>query len=302
MVGFIDDHRNEYGIEPICAMLPIVPSTYYAHRAWRIDPHLRSDRAKSDAGLEVEIRRVWDANFQVYGPRKVWRQLKWEGRKVARCTVERLMRKLGLRGVIRGRTFKTTIGDDTATRPADLVQRKFVATRPNQLWVADLTCVATWAGFVYVAFVIDVFARLIVGWRVSRSLKSDLALDALEQAICSRPQTDELVHHSDRGCQYLSIRYTERLDEAGIAPSVGSVGDSYDNALAETVIGLYKTELIRRRGPWRSVEPVEFATLEWVDWFNNRRLLEPIGDIPPVEFEQLYYQGHKASVMVAGVN
>jgi len=302
VVAFIDDHRNEYGIEPICEMLPIVPSTYYAHKAQQIDPHLRSDRAKSDAELELHIRRVWDANFQVYGPRKVWRQLKREGHDVARCTVERLMRKMGLRGVIRGRTFKTTIGDDKATRPADLVQRNFVATRPNQLWVADLTYVATWAGFVYVAFVIDVFARLIVGWRVSSSLRSDLALDALEQAICSRPQVEELVHHSDHGCQYLSIRYTERLDEAGIAPSVGSVGDSYDNALAETVIGLDKTELIRRRGPWRSVEPVEFATLEWVDWFNNRRLLEPIGDIPPVEFEQLYYKGHEASVMAAGVN
>jgi len=302
MVAFIDDHRNEYGIEPICAMLPIVPSTYHACKARQINPELRSDRAKRDVELELDIRRVWDANFQVYGPRKVWRQLRREGREVARCTVERLMRKLGLRGVVRGRTFKTTIGDDKATRPADLVKRNFVATRPNQLWVADLTYVATWAGFVYVAFVIDVFARLIVGWRVSSSLRSDLALDALEQAICSRAQADELVHHSDRGCQYLSIRYTERLAEAGIEPSVGSVGDSYDNALAETVIGLYKAELIRRRGPWRSVEPVEFATLEWVDWFNNRRLLEPIGDMPPVEFEQLYYEGHKASVMVAGVN
>lgn len=302
MVAFIDDHRDEYGIEPICEMLPIAPSTYHLHKARRVNPDLRPDREKRDAELELHIRRVWDDNFQVYGPRKVWKELKREKRDVARCTVERLMRKMGLQGVVRGRTFKTTIGDDTATRPADLVKRNFIATRPNQLWVADLTYVATWAGFVYVAFVIDVFSRMIVGWRVSSSLRTDLALDALEQAICSRPEADELVHHSDRGCQYLSIRYTERLAEAGIEPSVGSVGDSYDNALAETVIGLYKTELIRRRGPWRSVEPVEFATLEWVDWFNNRRLLEPIGDVPPAEFEQLYYRGVQAPAMAAGVN
>ena len=212
------------------------------------------------------------------------------------------MRKLGIQGVVRGKKFKTTIGDDAAARPADLVQRDFTATRPNQLWVADLSYVATWAGFVYVAFVIDVFSRMIVGWRVSSSLRSDLALDALEQAIWSRPGIDELVHHSDRGCQYLSIRYTERLAEAGIEPSVGSVGDSYDNALAESVIGLYKTELIRRRGPWRTLEAVELATLEWVDWWNNRRLLEPIGDVPPVEFEQLHQLRQDAFGIMVAVN
>ena len=212
------------------------------------------------------------------------------------------MRQMGLQGVVRGRTFKTTIPDDAAARPADLVNREFVATRPNELWVADLTYVATWRGFVYVAFVIDVFARRIVGWRVSSSLRTDLALDALEQALYARPAIDQLVHHSDRGSQYLSFRYTDRLAAAGIDPSVGSVGDSYDNALAESVIGLYKTEVIRRRGPWRHLEAVEFATLDWVDWFNNRRLLEPIGNVPPVEYEQQYYQAQDAPAMRAGVN
>ncbi len=211
------------------------------------------------------------------------------------------MREMGLEGARRGRNFKTTIPDDTAQRPLDLVQCEFVASRPNQLWVADLTYVATWAGFVYVAFVVDVFARRIVGWRASRSLRSDLALDALEQAIYFRPDIDGLVHHSDRGVQYLSIRYTERLGEAGIEPSVGSVGDSYDNALAETVIGLYKTEVIERRGPWRSLEAVEFATLEWVDWFNNRRLLAPIGDMPPVEYEAAYYEAQETRAIGAAV-
>lgn len=299
MVAFINDHRETYGIEPICSVLPIAPSTYYEHRARQVNRNLLSHRAKRDAELELHIRRVWDENFQVYGPRKVWKQLNREGRRVARCTVERLMRKMGLYGAIRGRKFKTTIGDEAAARPADLVQRNFVATRPNQLWVADLTFVATWAGFVYVAFVIDAFSRRIVGWRVSRSLRTDLALDALEQALHSRRDTTELVHHSDRGCQYLSIRYTERLAEAGIEPSVGSVGDSYDNALAETVIGLYKTELIHRCGPWRTLDSVEFATLEWVDWFNNRRLLEPIGDMPPAEYEQRYHQASAAPTAAA---
>jgi transposase InsO family protein len=228
--------------------------------------------------------------------------MKREGIEVARCTIERLMRDLGLRGAIRGRKFKTTIPDEAALRPADLVQRNFTATRPNQLWVADLTFVATWRGFVYVAFVIDVFSRRIVGWRASNSLRTDLALDALEQALYDRGEVEDLVHHSDRGTQYLSIRYTERLAEAGIEPSVGSVGDSYDNALAESVIGLYKTEVIWRRGPWRHLEQVEFATLEWVDWFNHRRLLEPIGYIPPVEFEQLYLRGQGASAVVAELN
>jgi transposase InsO family protein len=301
MTRFIDEHRDSYGVEPICKMLPIAPSTYYEQKARQADASRLPERARRDVVLREEIQRVREQNFNVYGPRKVWRQLKREKISVARCTVERLMRDLGLQGVVRGRKFKTTVGDDSAFRPADLVERDFTATRPNQLWVADLTYVATWRGFVYVAFVIDVFARRIVGWRASSSLRTDLALDALEQALHDRPGTEDLVHHSDRGIQYLSISYTERLAEAGIEPSVGTVGDSYDNALAETVIGLYKTEVIRQRGPWRNVEQVEFATLEWVDWFNNRRLLEPIGYVPPAEFEQMYYQNHQTPAMAAGL-
>jgi putative transposase len=231
---------------------------------------------------------------EVYGARKMWCELGRRGHRVARCTVERLMREMGLEGVRRGKKFKTTVPDESAARPADLVKRQFVATRPNELWVADLTYVATWSGFVYVAFVIDVYSRMIVGWRVSRSLRTDLALDALEQALHARPNSERLIHHSDRGAQYLSIRYTERLAEAGIESSVGSVGDSYDNALAETVNGLYKAEVVWRRGSWRHAEQVEFATLEWVDWFNNRRLLEPIGNIPPVEYEEKYYETEAA--------
>jgi transposase InsO family protein len=290
MIAFIDEHRAAYGVEPICEVLPIAPSTYHESKAREIDPERLPKRAKRDATLREAIRRVWEENFRVYGARKIWRQLLREGVEVARCTVERLMRRMGLEGAVRGRKFKTTVPDTSAARPADLVKRQFVATRPNELWVADLTYVPTWAGFVYVAFVIDVYSRMIVGWRVSRSLRTDLALDALEQALHARPNGERLVHHSDRGVQYLSIRYTERLAEAGIESSVGSVGDSYDNALAETVIGLYKTEVIWRRGPWRHAEQVEFATLEWVDWFNNRRLLEPIGNIPPVEYEETYYE------------
>ena len=299
MVSFIDEHKGTHGVEPICAMLPIVPSTYYEQKARQADPARLPSRAKRDAQLQPEIRRVWEENFQVYGARKVWRQLNREGVTVARCTVERLMRDSGLTGAVRRRKFKTTIVDDTAARPLDLVCREFRASRPNQLWVSDLTYVATWQGFVYVAFVIDVFSRMIVGWRASRSLRTDLALDALEQALWARPDTHRLVHHSDRGVQYLSLRYTERLAEAGIEPSVGSVGDSYDNALAESVIGLYKTEVIRRRGPWKNLEAVEFATLEWVDWFNHRRLLEPIGNVPPTEFEEVYYRSQKTQVQVA---
>jgi transposase InsO family protein len=301
MVSFIDDHREVYGVEPICAELPIAPSTYYDHKARQADPSLLSERARRDAVLGEEIKRVWRENRQVYGARKVWRQLNREGIVVARCTVERLMRRMGLAGAIRGRKPRTTIPDETAERPADLVERDFTASHPNQLWVADLTYVATWAGFAYVAFVIDVFSRMIVGWRASRSLRTDLALDALEQALYARPDTDRLVHHSDRGVQYISIRYTERLAEAGIEPSVGSRGDSYDNALAETIIGLYKTEVIRQLGPWRNVDHVEFETLDWVDWFNNRRLLEPIGNIPPVEFEELYYENQVTPALVAGL-
>jgi transposase InsO family protein len=239
----------------------------------------------------------------VYGAVKVWKQLGREGFAAARCTVERLMRKLGLQGAIRGKNFKTTVTDESSARPLDLVDRDFNATRPNQLWVSDFTYVATWRGFTYVAFVIDVFARRIVGWRASTSMRADLVLDALEQALYDRSDADQdpLVHHSDQGVQYLSIRYTERLAEAGIEPSVGSRGDAYDNAMAESVIGLYKTEVIVRKGPWKSLEEVEFKTLEWVDWFNNRRLLEPIGYVPPVEYEAMYYQQQMAPVMVAGV-
>ena len=291
MVAFIEEHRSVYGVEPICEVLPIAPSTYYEHRARLRDPALRPYREKRDEELRAEISRVWDENFEVYGAVKIWRQLRREKRYVARCTVERLMRQLGLRGAVRGPAFKITTRPDTASpRPPDLVDRQFVASRPNQLWVADLTYVATWAGFVYVAFVIDVFSRAIVGWRVSSSLRSDLALDALEQALHARPVAGDLVHHSDRGVQYLSIRYTERLAEAGIERSVGSVGDSYDNALAESVIGLFKTEVVRRRGPWRNIDAVEYAVLAWVDWFNQRRLLEPIGYVPPAEFEAEYYR------------
>lgn len=289
MVRFIDDHRAEYGVEPICKVLPIAPSTYYAHKACEADPGLRSARTQFDEKLCIQIQRVWDENYQVYGVRKVWRQLRREGIYVARCTVARLMRKMELRGTVRGRRVKTTIPATAAERPLDLVERNFKADRPNQLWVSDLTYVATWRGFVYVAFVIDVFSRRIVGWRASNSLRNDLALDALEQAIWERDKLDGLIHHSDRGVQYLSIRYTERLAEAGIEPSVGSKGDSYDNALAESVIGLFKTEVIRKKGPWRGIEDVEFATLDWVWWFNNRRLLEPIGYLPPAEFEKMFY-------------
>ncbi len=303
MVSFIDEHREEHGVEPICRRLPIAPSTYYEQKAREADPSRLPRRAIRDAALREEIERVWKEHFGVYGARKVWHQLIREEIGVARCTVERLMREMGLEGAIRGRKYKkTTIIDEAANRPADLVQRDFSADRPNQLWVADLTYVATWAGFVYVAFITDVFSRKIVGWRVSRSLRSDLALDALDQALHARPQSNNLIHHSDRGVQYLSIRYTERLAEAGVEPSVGSVGDSYDNALAETIFGLFKTEVIHPNGPWRSLEEVEFATLEWVDWFNHQRLLEPIGDIPPAEFEAMYYERQEAPVMSAGLN
>lgn len=301
MMLFIDEHRGTYGVEPICTMLPIAPSTYYEQKARQADPLRLPERARRDEDLCEQIERVWEEHHRVYGVPKMWRQLHIEGIKIARCTVERLMRRLGIAGAVRGQKPRTTIPDEAAARPADLVQRNFTATRPNQLWVADLTYVATWLGFIYVAFVIDVFSRKIVGWRVSRSLRSDLALDALEQALYARPDTSHLVHHSDRGVQYLSIRYTERLAEAGIAPSVGSVGDSYDNALAETIIGLYKTEVIHHSGPWRNMDHVEFATLDWVDWFNNRRLLEPLGYIPPAEFEKLHYQKQEAPAMVAGL-
>ena len=300
IVSYIDEHRTRFGVEPICKILPIAPSTYYAHKAVQRDPDRRCDRAKRDETLKPEIRRVWDENFQVYGARKVWLQLNREDIEVARCTVERLMKVLEIQGVRRGKQTFTTITDLDLATPRDAVNRNFSVDRPNVLWVADLTYVATWRGFVYVAFVIDAFARRIVGWRVSSSLKTDIALDALEQALYDRDlEPDELIHHSDRGVQYVSIRYTERLSEVGITPSVGSVGDSYDNALAETLIGLYKTELIRQRGPWKHLEDVEFATLSWVDWFNNKRLLAPIGDMPPAEKESLYYQQTAGSAEAA---
>jgi putative transposase len=282
MIAYIDANRDRFGVEPICQVLPIAPSTYY--QATRRSP---SARALRDTELKAEIVRVHAEHLGVYGARKVWRQLHREGIAVARCTVERLM---GLEGVRRGRVRRTTTPDQAAPRPADLVERDFSASRPNQLWVADLTYVATWSGFVYVALVIDAFSRFIVGWQAAWSLRTDLALDALEMAIWRRQaQLEGLVHHSDRGSQYLAIRYTERLAEAGAVTSVGSRGDSYDNALAETIIGLYKTELIRRRGPWKGLDEVEYATLEWVDWFNHRRLLEPIGHVPPAEFEAAYH-------------
>ena len=303
MVDFIDTHREAYGVEPICKVLPIAPSTYRAHRRRQEDPKLRSDRDKTDEALCEQIRRVWSESFGgVYGARKVWAQLKREGLEVARCTVERLMRKMGLRGATRGGVFKvTTTADPKAVRPADLVERNFAAERPNRLWVADLTYVATWSGFAYVAFVIDAFSRAIVGWRVLTSLRTDIALDALEQALHLRQPGDGLIHHSDRESQYLSIRYTERLAEAGLVGSVGSVGDSYDNALAETIIGLFKAEVIRRCGPWRSAAEVEFAVLEWVHWFNRRRLLAPLGYVSPAQFEEAHYQANFTPAMEAGL-
>jgi putative transposase len=296
MIAYIDANRDRFGVEPICRVLPIAPSTYYdAHR------RPRSARKRRDQELQAEIRRVHAEHFGVYGARKVWRQLHREGIAVARCTVERLMGELGLEGVRRGKPRRTTTADAAAARPADLVERNFPAARPNQLWVADLTYVATWSGFVYVAFIIDAFSRFLVGWQASRSLRTDLALDALEMAIWARRgDLEGLVHHSDRGSQYLAIRYTERLAEAGAVTSVGSRGDSYDNALAETIIGLYKTELIRRRGPWKGMDDVEYATLEWVDWFNHRRLLEPIGHVPPAEFEAAF-RGEEAPSRTAGL-
>ena len=301
MVDFIDQHRKVLGVESLCSELPIAPSTYYSTMAERKDPRKRSPHRQRDESMQVEIKRVWDDNFQVYGARKVWRQLKREGFRLARCTVERLMHQMGLQGVVRGRKKRTTVASDKDPRPMDLVQRSFSAFRPNQLWVADFTYVATWSGFVYVAFVIDVYSRMIVGWRAATSMSTELTLDALEQALWARRVKDKLIHHSDRGSQYLSIKYSERLTEAGVDASVGSVGDAYDNALAETINGLYKTEVIRQRGPWRGLEAVEYATLEWVHWFNNVRLLDPIGNIPPAEFEKAYYTWQDVPALAVGL-
>ena len=306
-----DDHRATHGVESICKVLQIAPSGYYAHLAVRSDPAKASVRQQTDAALRTKIRRVWDDNWQVYGVRKAWRQLRREGEDVARCTVARLMASMGLRGIVRGKAMKTTVPDSSAPCPRDigvfskkkapLVNRQFRAPAPNMLWVSDFTYVSTWQGFAYVAFVIDTFANRIVGWKVSRSAKTDFVLDALEQALYARRPAHKggLIHHSDRGSQYLSIRYTERLAKAGIEPSVGSVGDAYDNALAETINGLYKTEVIRRRTSWRTIDEVQMETLKWVDWFNNRRLLEPIGNIPPAEAEEAFYANMNTLDMVA---
>ena len=294
MITYIDEHRHGFGVEPICSVLQFAPRTYYAAKARPV-----SARALRDAVLKPQIARVHRDNFGVYGVDKVWAQLNREGVRVARCTVARLMRDLGLRGVVRGKPKFTTVAGNEAGRPRDLVDRNFTASAPNRLWVADLTYVRTWSGCVYVAFITDVYSRMVVGWQASRSLRSDLALDALEQAIWARSQAgqklNELIHHSDRGVQYLSIRYTERLAETAAVNSVGSKGDSYDNALAETMNGLYKTELVRNRGPWRGLEDLEYATLEWVDWFNHRRLFEAHGQIPPAEYEEIHYRQQESS-------
>jgi transposase InsO family protein len=290
--AFVDEHRSQFGVEPICRALQNAPSGYRRHAARQRNPALLPARSQRDAQLRPHVQRVWTANMRVYGADKVWKQLHREGYAVARCTVERLMRQLNLRGAVRGKPVRTTVADPKAPCPLDRVNRQFRAERPNQLWVSDFTYVSTWQGMVYVAFVIDVYARFIVGWRVSSTMRTDFVLDALEQALYARkPERDgALIHHSDRGSQYVSIRYSERLAEAGIEPSVGSKGDSYDNALAETINGLYKTELIHRRAPWKSKAAVELATLEWVSWFNHHRLLEPIGYIPPAEAEANYHR------------
>ena len=291
MYRLVDEHRGVHGVEPICEVLQIAPSAYRRHAARSRDPALRSARAQRDARLMPAIKRVWDDNLQVYGADKVWRQMNREGVTVARCTVERLMRGLGLRGVRRGKGMRTTVADPKAPCPLDKVNRQFHAERPNQLWVSDFTYVSTWQGWLYEAFVVDVFARRIVGWRVSTSMTTDFVLDALEQALYARQHERDgsLIHHSDRGSQYVSIRYSERLAEAGVEPSVGSKGDSYDNALAETINGLYKAEVIHRR-TWKTREAVELATLTWVAWFNNQRLMGPLGYIPPAEAEANYYR------------
>jgi putative transposase len=291
MTRYIDEHRDRFGVEPICRALQVAPSTYYA--AKRRPP---SARAVRDAELAPKLQQVFDANYQVYGVRKLWRQLQRQGELVGRDRVVRLMRALGIAGVVRGKTKRTTISDPAAVRAPDLVNRQFTATRPNQLWVSDFTYVASWSGTVYVAFVIDVFSRLIVGWRAAASMRTELVLDALEMAVWRRAAVlDGLVCHSDAGSQYTSIRYTDRLAEVGAAPSIGSVGDSYDNSLAESTIGLFKTELIRRHGPWRSLDEVELATLGWVDWYNTRRLHGEIGHLPPAEHEAAYYTNQEAT-------
>lgn len=301
MIVFIDDHRGVFGVEPICRVLGIAPSTYYDRKAVERDPNLASDRAKQDQLDMVAIKEVFDGSRGRYGARKVWHQLRRERHDVARCTVERLMKAMGLQGVVRGKKVITTNPDTAQPCPDDKVNRAFVADMPNQLWVSDFTYVSSWQGMVYVAFIIDVFARKIVGWRVSTSMTTGFVLDALNQAICQRApsEADKLIHHSDRGSQYLSIRYTERLAEAGIDTSVGSVGDSYDNALAESIIGLFKTEVIKFLGPWKSVGQVEWETLKWVDWYNKTRLHSAIGYITPDEAEEAFYANLKGDEKAA---
>jgi putative transposase len=293
MTRFIDEQRATHGVEPICRTLAIAPSSYYAARS-----RPASARAVRDALVGVDISRIHRANYAVYGARKVWHALRREGTAIGRDQVGRVMRGLGLVGAVRGATKRTTISSELSARPADLVERVFAAAAPNRLWVADITYVSTWAGFVYTAFIIDAFSRAIVGWRVSVSLRAELALDALEMAIWSRRSADlaGLVHHSDRGVQYLAIRYTERLADEGAVTSVGSKGDSYDNALAESVNGLYKTELIRARGPWRTADQVELATAAWVAWWNAERLHSACGDVPPAEFEAAYHSRQATTV------
>ena len=291
MIAFIEDHKVVHGVEPICRVLPIAPSTFYAHAAIARDPDLASDRAKQDAIDRKKIKDAFDDSGKRYGARKIWHELRRNNHDIARCTVERLMKAMRIQGVVRGQKPITTNPDTSQPCPDDKVNRDFTASMPNQLWVSDFTYVSSWQGMVYVAFVIDVFARCIVGWRVSTSMTTGFVLDALNQAICQRApsEAESLIHHSDRGSQYLSIKYTERLADAGLEPSVGTVGNSYDNALAETMIGLFKAEVIHRLGPWKSADAVEWEALKWVDGFNNRRLLKPIGYITPTEAEDAFY-------------
>jgi putative transposase len=301
MTAFIDEFRGKFGVEPICRVLPIAPSTYYERKAIARNPARASERAQRDAALRKKIQKAWSGNRKVYGARKVWHALRREGVAVARCTVERLMREMGLKGVVRGKKVVTTNPDTARPCPDDKVNRAFHADRPNQLWVSDFTYVPTWSGTVYVAFVIDVFARRIVGWRVSTSMTTQFVLDALEQALWQRKphRNKSLIHHSDRGSQYLSIKYTERLADADVDPSVGTVGDSYDNALAESVIGLFKTEVIKQLGPWKTMQEVEWETMHWVDWYNEDRLLGPIGYLPPAEAELQHFERTEPMAKVA---
>jgi len=287
-VRFIDAHRDRWAVAPICRVIGFSERTYYAARA-----RPPSARDVSDEAAKVEIRRVWEANYQVYGARRVYKQLHREGHRIARCTVARLMPCIGIRGVQRGKKHFTTTPDTTAPRPPDLVDRRFVASRPNQLWLADITYASTWEGWLYVAFILDVYSRVIVGWQIANHLRTDLVLDALEMALWRRDLTlGDLVHHSDAGCQYTSFRYSDRLAEAGIAASIGSVADSFDNAMAEALNGTFKAELVKLHGPWRTRQQLEIAVIEWIDWYNASRLHGAIGDIPPTEHEAHWYRQH----------